>query len=218
MKKTIHTISLLIVCAFSALPGYTQTDAAAKSLLDKIGQTYKAYKTIQADFSLTIKQPQQAVHTESGVMVMNQRAGKYRITMGDQDIISDGKTQWMVLKDVGEVQVTEVAPATDAISPTNIFSFYQEGYKYVSASDERVDDKRLAVVELTPEDTHTPYFKIKLRVDEKTYQIHDVTVFDKSGNQFVYTIKNTKANPQFADNRFVFQQADYPNMEIVDLR
>jgi len=201
------------------LPGYTQTDAAAKSLLDKVSQTYEAYKTIQADFTLTIKQAQQVPQTESGKMVMDQSAGKYRITMASQDIISDGKTQWMVLNDVGEVQITDVAPASDAIfSPTNIFSFYKEGYKYVSAADERGDGKQLAVVELTPEDANAPYFKIKLRVDEKAYQIHDVTLFDKGGNQFVYVLKNTKANPQLAASRFVFRQADYPNMEIVDLR
>src|SRR3546814_6173952 len=125
---------------------------------------------------------------------MNKPAGKYHITTGTQDIISDGKTQWMILKDIGEVQVTEVAPASDAISPTNIFSFYKEGYKYVSAADERASNKPLAVIELTPEDANAPYFKIKLRVDESTYQIYDVTIFDKGGNRFVYTLTHTKAN------------------------
>ncbi|MGV3761122.1 LolA family protein [Parapedobacter sp.] len=219
MKKPIYiaaTLAVLIISA--ALPGHTQTDAAAKSLLDKVSKTYEAYKTIQADFSLTIKQPQQAPHAETGKIAMDKSAGKYYITTGNQDIISDGKTQWMVLKDVGEVQVTEVSPTSDAVSPTNIFSFYKEGYKYVSAADERTGSRQLAVVELTPEDANAPYFKIKLRVDERTYQIHDVTVFDKGGNQFVYTLKNTKANPQLADNRFVFKQTDYPDMEIVDLR
>ena len=219
MKKSS---CIIMICAIFLvnifLPVYGQADAAAKSLLDKVSRTYETYKTLQAEFSLTIKQAQQATQTESGRIVMDKSAGKYVITTGNQDIISDGKTQWMVLKDVGEVQVTEVAPASDAISPTNIFSFYKEGYKYVSAADEQADNKQLAVVELTPEDTNAPYFKIKLRVDEKTFQIHDVTIFDKGGNQFVYTIKNAKANPPVSDSRFVFQQTDYPDYEMVDLR
>lgn len=219
MERPIYTIITFVVSVMVvALPGYTQTDAAAKSLLDKVSKTYEAYKTIQADFSLTIKQAQQDTHTESGKIAMDKPAGKYHITMGSQDIISDGTTQWMVLKDVGEVQVTEVAPPTDAISPTNIFSFYKEGYKYVSAADERAGNKQLAVVELTPEDANAPYFKIKLRVDGSTYHIQDVTIFDKGGNRFVYTIKHTKTNPQLADSRFVFRQADYPDFELVDLR
>ena len=219
MKKPIYTIMALVVAAMGMVPqGYAQTDAAAKSLLDKVGQTYEAYKTIQADFSLTVQQAQQAPYTETGKIAMDKPAGKYHITTGQQDIISDGTSQWMVLKDIGEVQVTEVAPASDAISPTNIFSFYKEGYKYVSADDERAGDKQLAVVELTPEDASAPYFKIKLRVDERTYHIHDVTLFDKGGNRFVYAITGVKANPQLADSQFVFQQADYPDLELVDLR
>lgn len=201
-----------------ALPVSAQTDGAAKSLLDRVSRTYEGYKTLQAEFSLAIKQAQQVTHTESGKMVMDKPEGKYHITTGSQDIISDGKTQWVILKDVGEVQVTEVAPASGAISPTNIFSFYKAGYKYVSAADEHTDNKQLAVVELTPEDTNAPYFKIKLRVDKNTYRIQDVTIFDKGGNQFVYTIKNTKSNPQVSDSQFVFKQADYPQYEIVDLR
>ncbi|WP_262247540.1 LolA family protein [Parapedobacter soli] len=218
-KSTFNVIALAILLGGIALPGYTQTDAGAKALLDKVSQTYGTYKTIQADFSLEMKQgSQQTNHKESGTVYMNTPEGKYRISMGNQDIISDGKTQWMVLKDMDEVQVTDVDPSSDAISPTNIFSFYKTGYKYMSSADETAGGKQLAVVEVTPEDTSSPYFKIKLRIDEKTHLIHDVTVFDKGGNRFVYTFKSTKANPQLAPNMFVFKQADYPEMEIVDLR
>lgn len=223
MNSSIDTtikllVALVVSSALTALPGHAQTDPAAKSLLDRVSRTYEAYKTIQADFSLTVKQAQQAPYTESGKIVMDKQAGKYHISASNQDIISDGKSQWVVLKDVGEVQITEVASTSDAISPANIFSFYKKGYKYVSAADEHANGKQLAVVELTPEDTNAPYFKIKLRIDERTHQIHDVTIFDKGGNQFVYVLKNTKANPLLTDSRFAFRQADYPDMEIVDLR
>lgn len=210
--------ALVTLVAGMGLQGYTQTDKAAKSLLDKVSQTYETYKTIQAEFSLDIKQAQQANHMESGTSYMDKPAGKYHIAMNDQDIISDGKTQWMILKDVNEVQITDVDHSSEAISPTNIFSFYKEGYKYVSSTDEQVGGRQLAVVELTPEDTNAPYFKIKLRVDKKTYQIHDVTIFDKGGNRFTYTIKSVKANPKLDDGKFIFRATDYPGVEIVDLR
>lgn len=200
------------------LQGYTQTDKAAKSLLDNVSQTYATYKTIQAEFLLDIKQAQQANHVESGISYMDKPTGKYHITMNDQEIISDGKTQWIILKDINEVQITSVDHSSDAISPTNIFSFYKNGYKYVSADDEHAGGRQLAVVELTPEDTNAPYFKIKLRVDKKMYQIHDVTIFDKGGNRFTYTIKSVKANPKLDDSKFTFKAADYPGVEIVDLR
>ncbi|MFC3198697.1 outer membrane lipoprotein carrier protein LolA [Parapedobacter deserti] len=196
-----------------------QTDAAAKALLSKVSKTYEGYKTIQADFTLTVKQPQQTNnYTETGTLYMDRPTGKYHITTGSQDLISDGKTQWTVLKEENEVQVTEADNSSTALSPVNIFSFYNTGYKYISAPDERVGNHQLAVVELSPEDTRTSYFKIKLRINKTTNLIHDATIFDKGGVQYTYAIRNTKGNPQIPADKFSFKQSNYPGMEIVDLR
>lgn len=220
MNKPLYIAHLLLPILLGvALRGGAQTDAAAKSLLDKVSQTYEGYKTIQADFTLTVHQAQQTDnYTESGTIYMETSAGKYHIVMNSQDLISDGKAQWMVLKEEKEVQITEADRSSDAISPVNIFSFYNTGYKYVSAPDERVGNSQLQVVELTPENTRAPYFKIKLRVTKQTHLISDVMIFDKGGNKYQYTIKNTKTNPQIPGDKFIFKQADYPGMEIVDLR
>jgi len=149
---------------------------------------------------------------------MDAKAGKYHITTSSQDLISDGKTQWMILKDAQEVQVTDADNSSEAISPANIFSFYNKGYKYVSAPDERAGNTSLSVVELSPEDTRAPYFKIKLRINKANNLIYDATIFDKGGIKYTYTIKNTKADPKIVPDRFTFHQSDYPGMEIVDLR
>src|SRR5690606_38347325 len=135
---------------------------------------------------------------------METAAGKYRITTNNQDIISNGKTQWIVLKEEQEVQLTEADNSSENISPANIFSFYNHGYKYVSAPNEQAGGNQLLVVELSPEDTQNPYFKIKLRIHAATNLIYDATVFDKSGVKYTYLLKNTKANPSITADTFVF--------------
>jgi len=216
----LATISCSVLLSFSvfAIHAYAQTDATARSLLNKVTQTYEGYKSIRTDFTLTVQQPQQTNYTESGTLTMVAETGKYRITTNSQDIVSDGKTQWMVLKDEQEVQVTEADNSSGAISPATIFSFYTNGYKYVSAPNEQAGGIPLGVVELSPEDPQTPYFKIKLRINKSTNLIYDVTIFDKSGVKYTYTLKNTKASPSIPADTFVFKQTDYPGMEIVDLR
>jgi len=219
MKTAIICSSLLLSFSVFVTQAYAQTDAAAKSKLNKVTQTYQGYKTLRANFTLTVQQPQQASnYTESGTLSMEVATGKYRIMTDRQDIISDGKTQWMVLKEEQEVQVTEVDNSSETISPSTIFSFYTKGYKYVSAPDERSGGTPLTVVELSPEDTQTPYFKIKLRINQSSNLIHDVTIFDKSGVKYTYVLKNTTANPSIAADAFTFKQTNYPGMEIVDLR
>lgn len=219
MKLATIGCSLFLSVTAFATQAYAQIDAAAKSALQKVTRTYEGYKTIRTDFTLTVQQPQQAGnYTESGTLSMEAASGKYRITTNSQDIISDGKTQWMVLKEEQEVQVTEASNSTETISPANIFSFYNKGYKYVSAPDERVGATQLLVVELTPEDPQNPYFKIKLRINKATNLIYEATIFDKSGVKYIYTIKNTQANPAIPADTFVVKKTDYPGMEIVDLR
>lgn len=214
-----HSAGILLSLSLFSAQGYAQVDAAAKNLLNKVSKTYEGYKTLQADFTITIQQPQQTTgYSESGTIFMEAKSGRYHISTGSQDLISDGKTQWTVLKEEQEVQVTAVDNSSDAITPVNIFSFYNEGYKYVSAPDERTGNTPLHVVELSPEDTGAPYFKIKLRINKSSSLIQDATIFDKGGTRFTYTIKNTKANPQIAADRFTFSQSNYPGMEIVDLR
>src|SRR5690606_10356895 len=117
---------------------------------------------------------------------------KYRIATTHQDIVSDGKTQWIVLKDEEEIQVAEADNSNESISPANIFSFYTTGYKYVSAPSEQVAGTPLLVIELSPENAQSPYFKIKLRIRKTTHLIYDATVFDKSGVKYTYQLKNTK--------------------------
>lgn len=213
------SFSLLLSIILFAITANAQTDAAAKSILQKLTTTYEGYKTIKADFTLTIQQPQQtSTFTESGSISMETATNKYRITTSNQDILSDGKTQWIVLKEEQEVQITEANQEPGSISPANIFSFYNNGYKYISAPNEQVGGSQLVVVELSPEDVQNPYFKIKLRIVKSTNLIYDATIFDKSGAKYTYQLKNTNTDQAIAANTFLFQQADYPSFEIVDLR
>lgn len=213
-------IGLFIMLLFTVAKGYPQTDAAAKSLLDKMSSTYKGFQTVQADFTVVAKQPQQttANYSESGTILIAPATGKYHITMESQELISDGKNVWTVLKDANEVQITEVDNSSTAISPVNLFSFYTNGYKYVSAPDEQAGNTALHVIELSPEDRGSPYFKIKLRINQSNNLIHDITVFDKNGARYTYTIKNTKPNPSVPTGKFTFQQSQHPGIEVVDLR
>jgi len=213
-------MSLWFMLLCVAVEGYSQTDAAAKSILDKMSNTYKGFTAVQADFSVMVKQgPQgESNFSEEGTVLIAPTTGKYHITTGSQDLISDGKTTWTVLKDIKEVQVTDADYTSSSISPVNLFSFYTKGYKYVSASDERAGSTSLQVVELSPEDRRSPYHKIKLRVNKSTNLIHDLTIFDKNGARYTYVIKNTKSVPSVTAEKFTFQQSQYPGIEVVDLR
>src|SRR5690606_28081914 len=214
---------LLLALAFvgSSLQIFAQTDPAAKKILNEVSKRYSSYKTIKSEFTLTIQDANKKSYKSEGVMFFNKPKNQYAIHMKDQDVLSDGKTVWNIAKDIKEVQVTENEKDGSTIGPSNLFNFYQQGYKYVLMEDEKIvrqgKTEMAKVIELAPLDTKTNYFKIKLRVNKNNH-IQDVTIFDKSGNRYTYAIESLYIGKNFDDSMFKFSKEKYKGYEIVDLR
>lgn len=217
MKKLLLTLIYATITVISV----GQTDPAAKKILSEVSKKYDSYKTIRSDFDLTVQDADKKSYNNNGVMYFNKPKKQYAIQMQDQEIRSDGRTVWNISKDIKEVQITDAEHDDNTIGPNNLFSFYKSGYKYVSMPNDKLvkngKSEILRVVELSPLDTKTNYFKIKLRVNNNNH-IHDVTIFDKSGNRFTYTIKTLYLGQKFADSIFSFPKNEYTKYEIVDLR
>ncbi|MDR2285405.1 MAG: outer membrane lipoprotein carrier protein LolA [Sphingobacterium sp.] len=217
MKKHILTL----ICTAIAALSIAQTDPAATKMLNEVSKKYDAYKTIRSEFDLTVQDANKTAYSNTGVMYFNKPKKQYAIKMEDQEILSNGKTVWNIAHDIKEVQITDAEHDDSTIGPNNLFSFYKKGYKYVSMPEEKLTKngktESLRVVELSPLDSKTNYFKIKLRINENNH-IHDVTIFDKSSNRFTYTIKSLYLGQKFDESTFTFTKDKFKNYEIIDLR
>jgi len=217
MKKLL----LSFIFIGGSIGAFAQTDAAAKKILNDVSRKYNSYQTIQSDFTLSIQDANKKTHTTKGLMLFNKPKNQYVISLPEQEVISDGKSVWNISKDIKEVQISENENNSSTIGPSNLFTFYQKGYKYVLMPDEKIirqDKPEMAkVIELTPEDTKTNYFKIKLRINKNNH-IQDVTIFDKSSNRYTYTIHTLYLGKKFSPQLFTFSKEKYKDYEIVDLR
>lgn len=217
MENRILPTLLAIIVLFVGIGTAT---AQGSTILDLVSAQYKGYKTISADFTFHFyrNEQDQAGQSEKGKLLLDQTNGKYRISTASQELISDGKSQWAVLKDADEVQITEVGAQEGTITPFNIFSFFTQGFSQKQLADVREGNKQLAVIELTPTDNRRNYSKIRVRVIKSSNQLHDVTIYDKNKSRYSYSINNLNANPALAPESFVFNKNEFPGMEIVDLR
>lgn len=217
MKKLLFVFSLLI-CSCAAI---AQTDPAVKEILDQVSKKYDSYKTMRSDFTLEVKDAQGQSYTNTGIMLFNKAKGQYRIQIQHDDIISDGESVWSISKELKEIQVTEAENNPSSIGPHNLFTFYKTGYKYLNMPNEHIvkNGKRetARVIELSPEDNNTNYFKIKLRINNNDH-IQDITIFDKANNRYVYAIQSMYVNQDIPARHFSFNKNNYPGYEIVDLR
>ncbi len=213
MKKTFFTLALAAVVA----PGFAQTDAKAKALLDNLSKNVSALKSLKTNFSLSLASANgKTKENRSGSLEM--KGPKYHVSLGTQEIFCDGKTVWTYLKDAGEVQVTNYNPSEQTLSPTKLFTnFYDKEYVYRYGGSRKVGAKNAEVVELSPK-TAKQFKKVELAVDAKTNNLLGGTITEKNGTVYQYTVSGYSPNAPVSDAAFTFDPKKYKNVEVVDLR
>ncbi len=216
MRKLITTAAIIFSCLNLAS---AQTDTKAKAILADVSKKYRSYDIIKTGFTSTLDNPQAKIkETQTGTIYLKSKTNKYKIVLKYQELISDGKTQWNYLKTDREVQVSDFENDPKLLNPAKIFTIYEKGYKYVSSDDTKISGKIYNVIDLTPLDSKSPYFKIRLNIDRTTKHIGSAVIFDKNGNKYTYTINSFTPNFKASESIFAFDAKQHPGVEVVDLR
>ncbi|HEY5406937.1 MAG TPA: outer membrane lipoprotein carrier protein LolA [Ginsengibacter sp.] len=215
---------LSIIFIFSGFTSFSQnnslgkSDPDAKKILDNVSAKFQTYKAVEAHFTLKIENSAgKALGTKSGVVSMEN--SKYRISVSGQEIYSDGTNIWTYDKSANEVQITKFDASTSTITPQKMFTnFYDKDFLYKLNGESKLGNKTIQEIELTPVDKTKAFFKVLVDVDKKTQSIVSTKVFQKTGDRYTYTITSMKTNTKLPDGLFVFNPADYPKVEVIDLR
>jgi outer membrane lipoprotein-sorting protein len=192
-------------------------DAESKAILGKMSKNYRSMKSMQAMVSLELQGgPGQIKEKRKGKLYL--RGKQYRIDMGEQLMVCDGRSSWTYLKELNEVNISRYEPTPDQITPDNLFTMYEKGFDSFLESESVPGKTGVSLIDLIPQNKTVSYFKVRLYVDRKNNLIQKAIVFDKSGVQYTYQISDFKVNPKLKDDLFVFNVKAYPNVEVVDMR
>lgn len=217
----ILLLSFFMFCGtavFSQNNSLGKNDPEAKVILDNVSAKFKTYKSVTANFTLTIADGNNKVQgTKKGIVYI--QGSRYRVSISDQEIYSDGDNIWTYDKSANEVQLTKFDPNANTITPQKMFTnFYDKDFLYKLNGETKQGGKTIQEIELTPVDKTKAFFKVLVEVDKSSKNIVSTKVFEKNGNRYVYTITLMKVNTNLADSLFVFNPKDYPGVEVVDLR
>lgn len=216
MKKILP---LLFALVFILNMASGQTDPKAKAILAEVSKKYRSYNNIQANFTFSIENKQNNLkQTDKGTIYAKSNTKKYKVTMADRDLISDGKVQWTYLKNDDEVQVTAADPADDALNPANVFTLFEKGFKYIYNGERKVGNKVYQMIDLSPLDAKKPFYKIRLSIDKATKQLSNVLIFDKNSSTYTYSITGFVPNAKVPESTYTFNAKNFPGVEVVDLR
>lgn len=216
MFRKILFIALLPLAVFG------QDDEKAASILKAVSTTNGSYKDIQVSFSYTLENKEAKVNdTRTGELTL--AGNKFHLQLMGQDIYSDGKIVWYVMKDDQEVHVKSIEEFKEEteLDPSNFFSQYDKGFKSKFYGEETKEGKALNVVDLFPEVPGKKSFsRIRMGIDKKTNHIVYSKTFGKDGTDYLLEVKSMKTNAGVAADKFVFSKEKYEaqDFDIVDFR
>ena len=202
---------LIAVFLFSQLISFGQDEKAEKILKDLSANT-KSYSYMDVDFDfIFINTSQDINESQKGNIKINQN--KFRLDLNQQLIISDDSIQWIYLKESNELQIMEYDSQDEMISPNKLFTIYENGYKsqYLELKENN------HIIDLFPIESNE-FKNIQLHIDQDKVQLKKIILFDKNGGSFSYSITKLITDKEIDENAFKFNEANYPDLEIIDLR
>lgn len=212
MRNLIFTIFI----AFTTFSVFAQTSSPqSKEILDKTYNIYTQSKGVGFDFNVKTSNGKSTSSQKGNVMA---KGNKFRVTMPGMSTWFDGKTQWVLLRDNNEVNVSTPSQAEIAsISPIALMSMYKSGYNLKNPVSKIVSRKAAWSIELTPV-KKGDFSKIIVAVDKKSYQLLQINGYQQNGVTNTINVVSYNDKNNFDDAIFSFSKRNYPNVEVIDLR
>lgn len=214
---------LLLLAAFSTLQFTSNAqdqDPKAKTILDDLSKTTKAYKSITSEYVYTItNKEKKQLEKWTGKVVL--KGNKFKLDIPGNKIVCDAKTIWAHNKDAGEVTIKNFNPANEEqLNPSKIFTMYETGFKYKYEKEEKIGVNSFHVITLYPsvKPEKKKFHTVKLHINKVKKQIVQVVMFMKDGSTQTYEIKSFKTNEEIPDANFVFDLKPFKSDQIIDER
>ena len=225
MKKHVFIVlSLVIVQLLPAQQDLSMAgqDPAARKILDKLASQAQADYPVKVSFDYTYESlPENQHNTESGTLVLQQ--DKFKLSVGETDVFCDGKTVWNHMESVNEVYISdpEENNADDEFflsNPSDLFTFYQEGFKYRLTRELSYEGNDCYEIDLFPNDLNKSYHTIKLLISKKDHRLLSAQALGKQGDNHTVMLKNYQKKVSVTESTFVFNTSSHPGVEVVDTR
>jgi len=215
--KRLFIISILTLLV---AVGYSQQDAKAKEILEKVTKTTQALASIEAKFSFEMNNKAENIQEKSnGTIILKNKKYRLNIPQMGLQVLCDGKTIWTYMIHANEVNISTLDEETDDLmDPSRIFTIYERGFNYKYIGESIEEGVPVYNIDLTPQKATGDIRSIKLMINKQKMLIHGANMTGKDGNQYNVFIKEFKTEGVFKDSDFVFDPKQYKGVEIVDMR
>lgn len=199
---------LVALVATVLLAGQVQAqspDAVARSLQ----QRFDRIRTLQADFVQTTGDAQMR-----GVLQV--RGDAFRLALGEQTLVTDGRTLWSYAPADEQVIVQDYDSAQMGFSLGQLFTNYLDVFRAVGATRATIAGVRHDVLTLRPKDAGSTVRDATLYVRSSDAIPTRVRVRDTNGATHAFDLSDVQINKSLPSSTFRFTAPR--GTEVVDLR
>ncbi|MDN3493001.1 LolA family protein [Winogradskyella bathintestinalis] len=201
----------LIIIAFITL-GFTafgQNDKKAESLLNEVSTKIKSYKNISLDFKYELNNVSENIKQETrGDVVIE--GEKYKLNILGVTRIYDGKTLYTISPEDEEVTISSNNTEDEStITPSQMLSFYEDGYSYKMDIVQTVKGRKIQYVKLIPIDTNSEIKHVLLGIDATTKHIYNLIEVGKNGTKTTLTVNSFQTDEPISKTLFTFDKSKY---------
>lgn len=213
-KRSLSTFMLLLTITLCA----AQNGNESSAILDKTYANFKASEGIRLSFTTSsLDKSDNPFGTQKGEAYI--KGDKFKLEMEEMDVWFNGKTQWILIKEVNEVNISEpTGQEIASISPLALLSIYRNGYTLEAPAIETVNGKSAYQITMKPTGNNPDFTSVIASVDRTSHALLQVVLNFPNGTKTQIDITKYNANYQFSDAEFSFDEGKHPGVEIVDLR
>jgi outer membrane lipoprotein-sorting protein len=207
MKKIL--ILFVITVSVNAL-----AQNKANTLLNEVSEKVKSYDNISLDFKYTLENTSENIKQETkGDVVM--QGDKYRLNILGVTRLFDGQTLYAISAEDEEVTISsENDDENDAITPSKMLSFYEDGYSYSLDITQNINGRKIQYVKLTPIDSNSEIKNLLLGIDAQTKHIYNLIQLGKNGTKTTLVVNSFKTNAPLSKTLFTFDANKYKDYYI----
>lgn len=212
--RVLATLGLILALLLGFSLGADAQNAA--TLLDKAATQYTQSNGIKAIFTLQTSGAGGSDRMEGTIQM---RGDKFRLEFPGTITWFDGQTQWSYVEHNEEVNVT--TPTAEELPFTNpalLLRTYKKGFTAVYKGESTAANGKMAYdIELTPK-KKSDLTKVVLQLEKNSGLPIRMVVSAKNGTNSIVQISQLQTNQNQSDRFFVFNETDYPDAEVIDLR
>ena len=200
----VRDIILMLLIAFMGVEAHAVT--ADEILTDATGR-YQTVKSISAQFSM-----QDNSGMVSGDIVIS--GDRFHLETPVLKVWYDGRTQWTLVTETNEVNVTEpTVEELQQVNPFAIISAFRNNYK-ASLLKSTANEYKIQLVPISSSGVTS----VILQLNRPTLYPKSVEIHSKNTSPIVINVKNVSEGKSLPIGAFMFNQSQYPEAEIIDLR